>query len=52
MSGRCDLAGDDRVTGAHLVATRAITIECEPRSAWRIAQLGHGEGGFYSYGCS
>ena len=44
------LPGDDVVSGPHLVATRAITIERRVEEVWPwIAQLGQGKAGFYSY---
>ncbi|MDQ6615655.1 MAG: SRPBCC family protein [Actinomycetota bacterium] len=44
------LPGDDLIVDAHLVATRAITIDCGPEAVWPwIAQLGQGRGGWYSY---
>jgi hypothetical protein len=47
---RDDLPGDDLVTDADLVATRALTMRCTSDAAWPwIAQLGQGRGGFYSY---
>ena len=45
-----ELPGDDLVVDADLVATRAVTVRCEPDAVWPwIAQLGQGRGGFYSY---
>jgi len=44
------LAGDELVANANLTATRAITIRATPEQVWPwIAQLGQGQGGFYSY---
>ncbi len=47
---RGGVAGDDLVAEPDLVATRGITLHCEPSAAWPwLAQLGQGRGGFYSY---
>jgi hypothetical protein len=44
------LAGDDLISNADMVATRAITIHAAADRVWPwIAQLGQGRGGFYSY---
>ncbi|MBU4214561.1 MAG: SRPBCC family protein [Actinobacteria bacterium] len=45
-----ELAGDDLIEHANLVATRAVTIDALPDEVWRwVVQLGQGRGGFYSY---
>ena len=45
-----NLPGDELLPSADLVATRAISIQVDPRHVWPwIAQLGQGRGGFYSY---
>jgi hypothetical protein len=47
---RSSLPGDDLVVDADMVATRGITIDCEPDAVWPwIVQLGQGRGGWYSY---
>jgi hypothetical protein len=44
------LAGDDLIPNPDLVATRAITVHAGADQVWLwIAQLGQGQGGFYSY---
>lgn len=44
------LPGDNVISGPHLVATRAITIQRRAEEVWPwIAQLGQGKAGFYSY---
>jgi hypothetical protein len=44
------LAGDDLISNADMIATRAITIHAAADCVWPwIAQLGQGRGGFYSY---
>jgi hypothetical protein len=44
------LAGDDLIPNPDLVATRAITVSTSADQVWPwIAQLGQGQGGFYSY---
>lgn len=44
------LPGDELVSSAHLVATRAIAIDTPADRVWPwLAQLGQGRGGFYSY---
>src|SRR6266568_4600115 len=44
------LAGDDLISNADMVATRAIAIRASADRVWPwIAQLGQGRGGFYSY---
>jgi hypothetical protein len=44
------LAGDDLISNADMLATRAITIHAPADRVWPwIAQLGQGRGGFYSY---
>ena len=48
----CDAAlpGDDLIANPDLVATRAITVPAAAEQVWPwIAQLGQGQGGFYSY---
>ncbi|MBU4336566.1 MAG: SRPBCC family protein [Actinobacteria bacterium] len=45
-----ELAGDDLIENANLVATRGVTIDAPPEEVWRwVVQLGQGRGGFYSY---
>jgi hypothetical protein len=47
---RASLPGDDLIAHADLTATRAISIEATQDRVWPwIAQLGQGQGGFYSY---
>ena len=47
---RDPLAGDDLISNADMIATRAITIHASADRVWPwIAQLGQGRGGFYSY---
>jgi hypothetical protein len=42
--------GDDLMTHADLISTRAVTIHARAEDVWPwIAQLGQGRGGFYSY---
>lgn len=44
------LPGDEQLSHADLVATRAISIDVPAERAWPwLAQLGQGRGGFYSY---
>ena len=44
------LDGDDLIANPDLVATRAITVQALADQVWPwIAQLGQGQGGFYSY---
>ncbi len=44
------LPGDDELSGADLVATRAVTIRAAPTEVWPwLAQMGQGRGGLYSY---
>jgi hypothetical protein len=44
------LAGDDLIANPDLTATRAITVSTSAEQVWPwIAQLGQGQGGFYSY---
>jgi hypothetical protein len=44
------LAGDDLMANPDLTATRAITVGTSAEQVWPwIAQLGQGQGGFYSY---
>lgn len=44
------LPGDELITGAAFVATRAITIDAQPRDVWPwLVQLGFGRAGWYSY---
>ncbi len=44
------LAGDDLISDPGLTATRAITVRALADRVWPwIAQLGQGQGGFYSY---
>ena len=44
------LAGDDLIANPDLTATRAITVHVAAEQVWPwIAQLGQGQGGFYSY---
>jgi hypothetical protein len=44
------LPGDDLIADPDLTATRAITVRVPASRVWpRIAQLGQGRGGFYSY---
>lgn len=44
------LTGDDLIADADITATRAITIRASADQIWPwIAQLGQGQGGFYSY---
>src|SRR5438105_9916634 len=44
------LAGDDLISNADMVATRAIAIRASADQVWPwIVQLGQGRGGFYSY---
>ena len=46
----CSLPGDDLISNADMVATRAIAIRASPDRVWPwIAQLGQGRGGFHSY---
>ena len=45
-----ELAGDDLVPDADLVATRAITIRASAADIWPwLVQMGQGRAGFYSY---
>jgi hypothetical protein len=45
-----EMPGDEIVTEASFVATRAITIGAQPAAVWPwIVQLGFGRAGFYSY---
>src|SRR6266511_5622950 len=47
---RDPLAGDDLISNADMIATRAITIHAAADRVWPwIAQLGQGRGGWYSY---
>jgi hypothetical protein len=44
------LPGDDLIANPDLTATRAITVSTSAEQVWPwIAQLGQGQGGFYSY---
>jgi hypothetical protein len=44
------LAGDEMIATADVIATRAITVRTSAEKVWPwIAQLGQGRGGFYSY---
>jgi hypothetical protein len=44
------LPGDETVHEPAMVTTRAITIDASPDAVWsRVAQIGQGRGGFYSY---
>lgn len=44
------LPGDELVSQANVIATRAVTIRAAVADVWPwIAQLGQGRGGFYSY---
>jgi hypothetical protein len=44
------MAGDNLITDAILVTTRAISINVGPERVWPwLAQIGQGRGGFYSY---
>jgi hypothetical protein len=44
------LPGDDLIANPDLTATRAITVHVAADQVWPwIAQLGQGQGGFYSY---
>jgi hypothetical protein len=44
------LAGDELIATTDLIATRGITIRASAEKVWPwIAQLGQGQGGFYSY---
>ena len=44
------LPGDERVTGATYVTTRAVTIRARPAEIWPwLAQMGYRRGGLYSY---
>jgi hypothetical protein len=44
------LPGDELVTKADYVATRAITIEAPPRDVWPwLVQIGSGRAGWYTY---
>jgi hypothetical protein len=44
------LPGDDRVSDANYVSTRAVTIAARPAEIWPwLAQMGYGRGGLYSY---
>jgi hypothetical protein len=44
------LPGDDLIANPDLTATRAITVHVAAEQVWPwIAQLGQGQGGFYSY---
>ncbi len=45
-----ELPGDDLLTNADIVATRAITIEAPPSAIWPwLVQMGSGRGGAYTY---
>jgi hypothetical protein len=44
------LPGDELLSHADLVATRAIAIDAPPERVWPwVVQIGQGRGGFYSY---
>lgn len=44
------MPGDELLTGAHFVATRAISIAAPPERVWPwLVQAGFGRAGFYSY---
>ncbi|HKX67715.1 MAG TPA: SRPBCC family protein, partial [Intrasporangium sp.] len=44
------LPGDELISDARRVATRAITIDAPPDAVWPwVAQLGQGRGGLYSH---
>ena len=44
------LPGDDLLSSANLIATRAVSIHTSSEHVWPwIAQLGQGRGGLYSY---
>ena len=44
------LPGDELVTKADYIATRAITIEAPPRDVWPwLVQIGSGRAGWYTY---
>jgi hypothetical protein len=44
------MAGDNLISDAILVTTRAISINVGPERVWPwLAQIGQGRGGFYSY---
>ena len=44
------LPGDDRVTDATYVSTRAVTVHACPKDIWPwLAQMGYRRGGLYSY---
>lgn len=44
------LPGDEILGRAHLVATRAVSVQAPPEDVWPwLVQLGQGRGGFYSY---
>ncbi|MFZ2098770.1 MAG: hypothetical protein WAV05_19220 [Anaerolineales bacterium] len=44
------MAGDNLISDAILVTTRAISINVGPERVWPwLAQMGQGRGGFYSY---
>jgi hypothetical protein len=44
------LPGDDLLTDADIVATRAITIDAPPGDIWPwLVQMGSGRGGAYTY---
>ncbi len=45
-----ELPGDDLLTDADIVATRAITIDASPGDIWPwLVQMGSGRGGAYTY---
>ena len=45
-----ELPGDDLLTNADIVATRAITIDAPPSAVWPwLVQMGSGRGGVYTY---
>ncbi len=44
------LPGDELLTGADIVSTRAITIDAPPSAIWPwLVQMGSGRGGVYTY---
>ncbi len=44
------MPGDELLTRAHFVATRAISIQASPDRVWPwLVQVGFGRAGFYSY---
>jgi hypothetical protein len=44
------IPGDDLLTDAEIISTRAVRIEAPPEAVWPwLAQMGSGRGGLYTY---